>query len=410
MVLVYDLSRFARNNSDAVHYTDLLKDANIELISITQEFGSTNEGMLIAGIMNLLNEYYSRNNSKITHAAMKVKANQAIHCGGVPPLGYDVGDDGRLIVNDREAEVVRMIFAMVEQNYSYRRIAEILNEQGYCSKSGKQFNKNSFISILRQEKYVGTYIWDKERRKNSKGKRNSHAFKLLDEQVRIQDGCPSIISLEQFQRVQDLLSNRKNGVAASKARRHYMLSGLKVLKCAECGSYLIGAMRQSLGSKYAVYYCPKHKQHECNMREISADHLNKMVARILANDFAHRQDFAEITSQLRKENPTAFLQEKLQSLEKESKSILKIATKCSDETLIQKLKALSAEKENVKRAIANNQLCVNDVNEGNVISVSKKLAKTLMESDDLSVKQYLMKHIKEILVDNETVKINMVEY
>jgi hypothetical protein len=113
---------------------------------------------------------------------------------------------------------------------------------------------------------------------------------------------------------------------------------------------------------------------------------------------------------LRKENPTAFLQEKLQSLEKESKSILKIATKCSDETLIQKLKALSAEKENVKRAIANNQLCVNDVNEGNVISVSKKLAKTLMESDDLSVKQYLMKHIKEILVDNETVKINMVEY
>ena len=50
-ILVYDLSRFARNNSDAVYYTNQLNDVDIELVSITQEFGNDNEGWLLTGLI-----------------------------------------------------------------------------------------------------------------------------------------------------------------------------------------------------------------------------------------------------------------------------------------------------------------------------------------------------------------------
>ena len=150
-VLVYDLSRFSRNYTDAVRYKSLLKDHNIRVVSVTQDFGCSNEGFLIEGITDLLNDYFSRDNAKKTHAGMAVKSQKAGHCGGIPPLGYDVDANGKLIVNPVEAETVRRIFDMFELNYSYTRMAEILNSEGRKNKRGSCFGKHSFNSLLQQE-------------------------------------------------------------------------------------------------------------------------------------------------------------------------------------------------------------------------------------------------------------------
>ena len=44
LILVYDLSRFSRNYNDAVTYETMLKDCDIDLVSITQRFDNSNEG------------------------------------------------------------------------------------------------------------------------------------------------------------------------------------------------------------------------------------------------------------------------------------------------------------------------------------------------------------------------------
>ena len=53
---------------------------------------------------------------------------------------------------------------------THPKIIRELNECGYTNKAGNPFTKNSLLSILRNEKYVGTYIWNKSVAKNSKGK------------------------------------------------------------------------------------------------------------------------------------------------------------------------------------------------------------------------------------------------
>ena len=408
-ILVYDLSRFARNNSDAVYYTNQLNDVDIELVSITQEFGNDNEGWLLAGVMNLLNEYYSRNNGKTAFAGMKVKAMEGKHSGGKPPLGYDLDVNKRLIVNPTEAEAVKLIFDMVEQNYSYNQIADYLNRKGYRTKSGNSFKKNSIISILQQEKYTGKFIWNKVKHKNSKGKRNSHAEKPLDEQVRKDDGCPVIISKEQFERVQNLIASRARGRASSKSRHHYMLSGLKVLKCAECGSYMIGAIRSSHSNKYPVYYCPKHKNKECSVREIKTENLDKMVAKKLAYDFVKRSDLDEIFKRVELSEIAQSLRNRLLGKEKEISNLVKVAAKCSDTMVIDKLKALSEERKAIEAEIARQEKNVTMIANSDKVSIAKKLAKMLVESDDPDVRAYLTKNIEEILVDNEEIKITLVE-
>jgi site-specific DNA recombinase len=406
-VLIYDFSRFARNKSDAAYYTDLLNDLDIELISITQEFGNSPEGALLVGLMHLINEFYSKNNAKHTHAGMKAKAEQGKHCGGKPPLGYDLDENNFLIINEYEAQIVREIFDMYLLNYSYSRMAEILNEKGYRTKKDKPFNKHSFSSILSQKKYVGTFSWNNQRAKNSKGKHNSHALKPEEERVYKENGCPQIISKEQFEKVQEKMASNQNGSASSKCRHHYMLGSLKILKCAECGSLMIGTTRSSHGDKYTTYYCPNHKRGECSMKEIKTEFVDNFVARVIASNYLKDANLAQISAELKKNKSTKKLEAKLRGIRTSQANILKSLCKESNEALRLKLKSLSQEESELKEKIEQSKLCVIDINSDNKKSVYRQLVKYLIESDDVAVKQLILSNVTEILVGSDDISVSL---
>jgi len=404
IVLVYDYSRFVRNISDAVIYTNVLEDHDIELISITQEFGKGNEAYLLKYLTHLMNDFYSKNNSKHTHSGLKSKAMQGVHCGGRPPLGYNLDDTKHLIINEAEAKIVELIFNMYELGYSYTKMADVLNSRGYRNKLGEPFSKFSFDSILRQEKYVGTYIWNKVKAKNSKHQRNSHKYKPLEEQVVIEDGCPAIISKEQFNRVQQKL-NSKNFNA--KKSMHYMLSGLKILKCKECGSYMTGLKRTTHGRVYTTYYCPNHKNNSCSMKEIATIDLDNLVAEELAYTLCNRTDLDEISAYLNNSSEYVSAKNKIKGNKKATSNILKaIGTYYSPE-LVEELRNLSRQKKELEQVLSEYENSAKTINEDNVKEVAENLKKCLIESDMPEVKMYLKEHIDEILVGADDITITL---
>ena len=406
-VLVFDLSRFCRNVGDATHYENFLNDHNIKLISVTQQFSDSTEGFLAKGMTNVMNEVQSRNTSEMTHAGMMVKANKAGHCGGIPALGYDLDPTGKLVVNEHEAEIVRKIFDLFEMNYSYQRMAQVLNQECYTTKIGTPFNKYSFNEILTREKYTGVFTWNQARQKNSKGRHNSHQKKPLEKQVRINDGCPQIITPEQFQRVQERLAARANGRAESKRRHHYMLSGLKILKCAECGSYMIGTTRSSHGTKYTTYYCPQHKDHGCPTKEIRTEHIDRFVLHLICKDLYHRDDHKAISTKMKHSNETKKLAEKSQGLERAIARLIKAIETGYSETLVTRLNQLEAEKAALDSAIAKGNGNNPGITAENKKPLIKKLAKYLLRSDDPDVKQFLTESLDEVLISNSTVSVKM---
>ena len=70
----------------------------------------------------------------------------------------------------------------------------------------------------------------------------------------------------QFDRVQTMIASRKGGKASLSSTNYYLLSGLDILVCSECGSRLVGKTDNRSGKRY--YYCPKHKCKECSMVDI----------------------------------------------------------------------------------------------------------------------------------------------
>ncbi|MCQ4334212.1 recombinase family protein [Natronomonas sp. F2-12] len=74
-----------------------------------------------------------------------------------PPLGYDMLDDGRLQVNESEADLVRRIYKMYVRERSMPQVAFLLNEDGIRTKSGEEWCTQSVKKVVSNELYTGEY-------------------------------------------------------------------------------------------------------------------------------------------------------------------------------------------------------------------------------------------------------------
>ena len=151
-VMVYELSRFSRNGTDTITYTEELERLGIEFVSVRERLDQTPEGRMMMYVITGMNEYYSRNLAIEVMRGLKENAYNAKHTGGLPPLGYDIDKDGHYIINPVEAAAVRLIFDMYLSGSGYTVICDELNDRGYRTKRGNKFARNSLYDLLRHEK------------------------------------------------------------------------------------------------------------------------------------------------------------------------------------------------------------------------------------------------------------------
>lgn len=340
-------------------------------------------------------------------------------CGGNPPLGYNLDSNGKLIVNESEAEVVKLIFEYYEKGFSYQKIADHLNKHGYKTKLGGSFTKNSFISILRQEKYIGTYFWNRRSARNSLHKRNDSSHKPVAAQVLVNDEHEPIITKEQFERVQALLRSRAGGFACNATKHHYMLGGMKKLKCAECGRYMVGEMRTSHGRKYIVYSCPNHKIKDlssvenngvilkkCPTIEINGESLNNFVAQAILINIMPKSYINNINKAIAMYDVNKELYTKKKRIEKNIDNITEAIAQSGSSVLIEKLKTFEKKLEEINNEIENNKTPIR-LNDENFSTVREKLVKHLTNSTDINVIDFLNEIIDTIIIGNDEVIVKL---
>ncbi|MCQ5128167.1 recombinase family protein [Butyricicoccus faecihominis] len=161
VVVVHKLDRFSRDRYDSAFYKRKLRLAGVALHSVLENLDGSPESVILESVIEGFNEYYSRNLAREVEKGKKENARKGIHVGGIPPLGYDVDPLTRkLVINEREAEAVRLIFSMFLEGHGYTKMRDKLNSRGYTTKHGQPFGKNSLHEILRNEKYTGVYTYN----------------------------------------------------------------------------------------------------------------------------------------------------------------------------------------------------------------------------------------------------------
>ena len=256
MVVVKDISRFARNTVDLLQSVRKLKALGIETQFLTANMTSMGNSEFVLTIFGALAQEESANTSKRIKFGKKMNAEK----GRVPNIvyGYDktIGDYFNLSINEEEAKVIRQMFIWyTEEGYGGAKIANMLNDRGIKTKRGNNWSQNSICRILTNEIYTGKIINGKEEIADfltgqRKEKDESEWLVTIRPELRIIDD-------EIFDRAQDILKGRHDSFKMTHERQSnkYLFSTL--IKCKDCGWSFRRTVRQYKNT-YVRWVCSGH--------------------------------------------------------------------------------------------------------------------------------------------------------
>lgn len=210
VVVVYKVDRLSRSIFDFHKMMQEFAKYECNFVSITQSFDTSNSmGKLTLNMLLSFAQFEREVSAERVRDKIAASKAKGLWMGGTPPIGYDA-NERQLIVNEGEAELVRLIFQKYIETENMFAVADYLNAQGICTKKwvarrskrehgGGQFYKSNIQRILTNPLYIGKI---------------AHYA-----QNKIYDGKhEGIISRDLWDKVQELIRRRIND---PNAFRHY---------------------------------------------------------------------------------------------------------------------------------------------------------------------------------------------
>lgn len=234
MVVVKDISRFARNTVDLLQNIRKLKELGIETQFLTANMTSMGNSEFVLTIFGALAQEESANTSKRVKFGKKVNAEK----GRVPNLvyGYDktCGDYFNLKINEEEAAIVREIFTKYTKELcGTTKIAMELNARGLKTKRGCSWTGKGVVRLLTNELYIGRIINGKQEVTDfltGKRKDRDSTEWLVTEKPELK-----IIDVETFESAQKIFRQRGQAFKLDNARHSNQYVFSTLIKCKDCG-------------------------------------------------------------------------------------------------------------------------------------------------------------------------------
>ena len=256
MVVVKDISRFARNTVDLLQNVRKLKSLGIETQFLTANMTSMGNSEFVLTIFGALAQEESANTSKRVKFGKKMNAEK----GRVPNIvyGYDktIGDYFNLTINQKEAQVVRQIYQWyTKEGYGAAKIANMLNEKGLTTKRNCKWSQNATCRILTNELYTGKIINGKQEVSDFlTGQRKE---KDETEWIVVERPELRIIDDETYEQAQEILRSRHDAFNISHERQSNKHLFSTLIKCKECGWSFRRTVR-TYKNTYVRWVCSGH--------------------------------------------------------------------------------------------------------------------------------------------------------
>ncbi|MBR1385492.1 MAG: recombinase family protein [Bacilli bacterium] len=299
MVIVKDLSRLGRDYIETGKYIEKwFPENNVRFISILDNIDTLldNSNNEFIPFKTIINDFYSRENSKKIKAALRTKQLNGKWVGGCTPFGYmtDPKDKNHLIINKEEATIVKRIFDMALSTYSINKIINVLNEEKIKTpalfRNIKKntlgcWNRTTIKTILKNELYTGNLVQNRRNKINYKIRKLK--LNKKDDWIIIKNTHEKIIDEKDFEEVNRLL--KLNGNTKSNKKNKTILDG--VLYCGECKKKLI--IQKNKNKKYLMCntykkysklkLCSSHSNNYLNVEKNVLSQLKKELDKIDIN-------------------------------------------------------------------------------------------------------------------------------
>ena len=215
LIITKSISRFARNTVDSISTVRQLAQLKrpVGVLFETENLFTLNQtSEMILTVLSAAAQEESHTKSEIMNISIEHRFSRGIFL--TPELlGYDKDEDGNLVINEDEAETVKVIYYLYLNGFSISEIADLLTEYGRKTKLGNtEWNPGSIMKIIQNERHCGDVLARKTWTPsylNHKSKKNNNDRN----QYRQRDHHEAIVSREVFNAANQLQASK--GYAAN---------------------------------------------------------------------------------------------------------------------------------------------------------------------------------------------------
>ena len=258
LIVTKEVSRFARNTVDTLQQTRILRREGVEVYFTEDNIWTMNDedGELRLTIMAILAQNESKKTSVRVKAGQMISFKNGVLYGNGNILGYDrIGKE--YVVNELQARTVRRIFDLYLDGNGVRKIQFVLEKEGHLTATGlTKWQPGNISRILRNPFYCGTIVYRKQFVPDFLEQKKINNFGEVDKVI-VEGRHTPIVTKEQFEKVQQILSSKSESVHNKGCRGKKISKDVwcRKMKC-ECGSSYnrVTWHKSSEGPQYA-YQC-----------------------------------------------------------------------------------------------------------------------------------------------------------
>lgn len=284
-VLVMDIDRLGRGGmKDQGIILEAFKDSNTKIITPMKTYDLDNE---MDEEMTEFKAFFARRELKTITRRMQGGRVRSVEEGNYiatnAPLGYDIAFIGRnrtLKINERESDIVKLIFKMYSDGNGAGTIAKHLKKLGYKSKLNNDFSDSSLLFILKNPIYIGKVAWKKKEIKKSMdpNKKTDTQTRDISDWIIANGKHDSIIDIATYNRVQDILKGKYHIPYKQSNGAANPLAGIMI--CSFCNSKMV---LRKYGDKAPHIICSKKCGNKSSRFDFIENELLTYLAKYLDN-------------------------------------------------------------------------------------------------------------------------------
>lgn len=297
-ILVWKIDRISRNLLDFAGMYAELKELGVTFVSKNEQFDtSTAIGEAMLKIILVFAELERNMTSERVTATMLSRASDGKWNGGKVPFGYDYdGENREFTINEAEAEVVRLMYDLYDEQRSLLAVSKILNERGYRSRKGIAWSPVTVGNLMRSPFYIGTMRYNYRNENKS-----SWSYKPEADWIMFEDHHPQIVTHEQWNRTVEILRSQRRGQPGSGKSYNrdnvHIFSGLLI--CGYCGKTMTASKDRvrKTGWRPSMYNCSsKRRNADCPNKYINDMTVGPFILNYIANMIRARKSFGVSTA------------------------------------------------------------------------------------------------------------------
>ncbi len=246
LVLTKSISRLARNLTDCLEIVRTLKDLGVAIYFEREKIDTGKMGSeFILSMYACIAEEESHSISGNMKWSIRKRFKDGTYQQTLAPYGYDRVDgklidgkrtEGKIVINEEEAAIVRRIYDMVLKGNGMGTIARTLNDEKIPSPTGGVWTDSTLRKLVANPVYVGDMLFQKtyKNERFQQVKNNGELDQYYDS-----DHHEPIISREDFDNAQSAVAQRARGVGYNddtvnqRGKQRYCFTG--ILRCQACG-------------------------------------------------------------------------------------------------------------------------------------------------------------------------------